>query len=124
MRPSKRKINYRPLNKSCYSVQTSSYSSVQISPRAASRSKGCVSKARSHVDYLSKEIRKHRRTRTELKGTMELEKKHGENLEQKIFTLKQQLEFVLQQNSKLEVAKNGLVEELQEIIDGKEQGLI
>eukprot|EP00826_Nyctotherus_ovalis_P023531 TRINITY_DN18080_c0_g1_i2.p1 TRINITY_DN18080_c0_g1~~TRINITY_DN18080_c0_g1_i2.p1 ORF type:complete len:190 (-),score=56.21 TRINITY_DN18080_c0_g1_i2:69-638(-) len=89
--------------------------------RDSSRPKKYAFKAKLDVNLLSKEIRKHRRVCSELKGTMELEKAHAKQLEQKINTLKQQLELVLQQNSKLETAKNSLVHDLQAILHFKEQ---
>ena len=120
MRQSKKSSKCKVLNKSYHSTKVS-FPSMQISPRTHSRPEACVSKAKFNVDFLSKEIKRHQRVHSELKGTMELEKKHGIVLEQKINTFKQQLELVLQQNGKLKTAKNVLIEELQTIIHSKER---
>ena len=116
---SMRQYQRKKLNKSSYSAQTSVYPSMQTTPRSASRPNQCVTNIKSNVGYLSNEIKKHKRTRTELKENMELGMKYRETLDAKISKLKEQLQFVIQQNTKLETAKISLIDELQSVIDNK-----
>ena len=124
MRESKRGITpkrYITPIKAYRSVQISSCFSLQTSPKAGSKPKDLLSKAKSNIEYLSQEVKKHKRECAELDGVLELSKKHGDGLHQKVSQLRQQLELVLQQNVKLAAAKSELSHNVNKAIKEKEQ---
>ncbi len=106
-------------NKSYYSVQISFREHELDKEPSETKPHDFVRKAKASIELLSNDVRKYRRECAEHEAVLQLARKHGDGLGQKVGQLKQQLEIILQQNATLKAAKEALANEVETTIKEK-----